>query len=228
MKEGPVGGHFFHVNVETQICEKGLNMMRLPLEISFRNIRKSEAVEALIREKAEDLKKLHENIISCRVAVEAPQQNQRSGRTYRVRVTLTVPPGHELVVSRDPSGGDLHEALTSVIRDAFEATRRQLQKLTEKQRGKAKIHPEPELMGMVVRLFCEEGYGFLRALDGREMYFHRNAVLHDDFDRLEVGTGVRFDERIGEEGPQASTVQIVNKPGSHSGAGERAVEPPLG
>lgn len=222
-----MGGHFFHVNVETRIREKGGNM-RLPLEISFRNIRKSEAVEALIRGKADDLKRMHENIISCRVAVEAPQQHQRSGRAYRVRVTLTVPPGHELVVSRDPSGGELHDELTSVIRDAFEAARRQLQKLAEKQRERIKTHPEQELMGMVVRLFREEGYGFLRALDGREIYFHRNAVLHDAFDRLEVGTSVRFDERIGEKGPQASTVQIVNNPGGHSGAGERAVAPPPG
>jgi cold shock CspA family protein len=203
--------------------------MRLPLEISFRNILKTEAVEALIRRKADDLKRMHENIISCRVVVEAPQQHQRSGRAYRVRVTLTVPPGHELVVSRDPSGGELHEELTSVIRDAFEAARRQLQKLAEKQRGRVKTHPEQELMAIVVRLFREQGYGFLRALDGREIYFHRNAVLNDDFDRLEVGTGVRFDEGLGEEGPQASTVQILDKPGGHvSGAGERVVEPPLG
>jgi cold shock CspA family protein len=203
--------------------------MRLPLEISFRNIRRTEAVEALIREKADDLKTMHESIMSCRVAVEAPQQHQRSGRAYRVRITLTVPPGHELVVSRDPSGGDLHEELTSVIRDGFEAARRQLQKLAEKQRGKVKTHPEQEVMGMVVRLFREKGYGFLKALDGREIYFHRNAVRHDDFDRLEVGTGVRFDEGLGEEGPQASTVQIVDKPGGHfSGADERMVEPPLG
>jgi len=38
--------------------------------------------------------------------------------------------------------------------------------------------------------------------------------LNDDFDRLEIGTGVRFVEEPGEEGPQASTVQIVDKPGS--------------
>jgi cold shock CspA family protein len=133
------------------------------------------------------------------------------------------------VVSRDPSGGDLHEELTSVIRDAFEAARRQLQKVAEKQRGRVKTHPEQELMGLVVRLFREQGYGFLRALDGREIYFHRNAVLNDDFDRLEVGTGVRFDEGLGEAGPQASTVQIVDKPGGHvAGAGERVVEPPPG
>ncbi len=82
---------------------------------------------------------------------------------------------------------------------------------------------------MVVRLFREEGYGFLRALDGREIYFHRNAVLNDDFDRLVVGAGVRFDEGLGEEGPQASTVQIVDKPGGHvSGVGDGVVEPPPG
>jgi cold shock CspA family protein/ribosome-associated translation inhibitor RaiA len=203
--------------------------MNVPLEISFRNVRKTEAVESLIREKADDLKRMHQNIISCRVALEAPQQHQRSGRAYRVRVTLTVPQGHELVVSRDPGGGDLHDELTSVIRDAFEATRRQLQKLAERQRGRVKSHLEQEAMGLVVRLFREAGYGFLKTLDGREIYFHRNAVLHNDFDRLQVGTGVRFGEGLGEEGPQASTVQIVDKPGGHvSGDSDRAFEPPMG
>jgi cold shock CspA family protein len=38
-------------------------------------------------------------------------------------------------------------------------------------------------------------------------------VLHDDFERLSVGTEVRFNPQQGEQGPQASSVQIVAKPG---------------
>jgi len=63
--------------------------------------------------------------------------------------------------------------------------------------------------GIVEKLF-DEGYGFLRALDDdRQVYFHRNSVLHDDFERLAIGTEVRFTPREGDDGPQASSVQVV-------------------
>jgi cold shock CspA family protein len=62
---------------------------------------------------------------------------------------------------------------------------------------------------LVSQLFKAEGYGFIRTPEGRELYFHRNSVLHDEFDRLQVGTGVRFEEELGEDGPQATTVQII-------------------
>ena len=55
-------------------------------------------------------------------------------------------------------------------------------------------------------------------------------ALNDDFDRLEPGTGVRYVEEAGAKGPQASTVQIVDKPGvkTPKAEGESPVEPPLG
>jgi cold shock CspA family protein len=46
------------------------------------------------------------------------------------------------------------------------------------------------------------------------VYFHRNSVLHGDFDRLSVGTEVRFSPEDGENGPQASSVQVVGKSAS--------------
>ncbi|MFN2646410.1 MAG: cold-shock protein, partial [Burkholderiales bacterium] len=70
-----------------------------------------------------------------------------------------------------------------------------------------------EPRGLVEKLFAEEGYGFIRTLeDNRQLYFHRNSVLHDDFGRLTVGTEVRFAPEEGEEGPQASSVQVLSKP----------------
>jgi hypothetical protein len=54
-------------------------------------------------------------------------------------------------------------------------------------------------------------------------------VLHDAFERLAVGTEVRFEEAEGDKGPQASTVQIVNKPGIRlPAAGPAGVMPPRG
>jgi cold shock CspA family protein len=70
-------------------------------------------------------------------------------------------------------------------------------------------------------LFPGEGYGFLRTPSGEEHYFHRNSVLHDDFARLAIGTEVRFAPELGDAGPQASSVQIVNKPGARESAETR-------
>jgi cold shock CspA family protein len=188
--------------------------MRVPLGITFRGVEKSEGIESLIREKASKLDKLTDSLISCQVAVEKPQKHQRTGNPFRVRINLRVPPGNEIVVKRESSGGDLHDGLTKVIREAFDAAHRNLQDFLEKRRGEVKAHPQQEAMAFVSKVFREEGYGFILSVDGREFYFHKNSVLNDGFDRLRIGTGVRFVETAGEEGPQASTVQIVDKPGS--------------
>ena len=52
---------------------------------------------------------------------------------------------------------------------------------------------------MVSRLYPE--FGFLRAGDGREIDFHRNAVLADGWNRLDLGARVAFAEELGDEGP---------------------------
>lgn len=202
--------------------------MKVPLEITFRGVEKSDFLEELIRQKAAALERVCDHVISCRVAVEAPQQHQRGGRPFRVRITLNVPPGHEVAVRREASEGSIHDELPAVIRNAFDAARRKLKRLTEKKRGEVKTHPvHEESMAMVVRLFREDGYGFLKTLDGRDLYFHQNSVLQNDFDRLEIGTGVRYEEEEGEDGPQASTVQIIDKPGARVSA-QSPVSPPLG
>ena len=59
----------------------------------------------------------------------------------------------------------------------------------------------------------EEGYGFLKTGDGREIYFHRNSVLDDAFARLKPGARVAFSEEMGDKGPQASTVKLLGKQG---------------
>ena len=189
--------------------------MRVPLEITFRDAVKSDDIVQLIEEKAAGLDKLCDNLISCRIAVEKPHVDKRSGKSYRVRITLRLPPGRELVVKREPQDGSVPETLTTVIREAFDTARRRLVKFVEQQQGAIKSHPQQQNIAYVTRIFKDKGFGFAKTLEGREIYFHRNSVLHEDFNRLDIGTGVRYVAVDGDDGPQASTVQIVDKPGAN-------------
>jgi cold shock CspA family protein/ribosome-associated translation inhibitor RaiA len=189
--------------------------MQVPLEISFKGIVNTTEIENLIRSKVAKLERVCSYITSCRVAVEKRQEHQRVGNPYRVRIDMTVPPGHELVVRREPTEGDMHDPLEVVVRGAFDAAARRLQKLAELQQGEVKTHPEQKAMAIVHRLFPDDGYGFLRTTDTQEeIYFHRNSVLRNHFDRLKVGMGVRYTAEVGEKGLQATTVQVVDTPGT--------------
>jgi ribosomal subunit interface protein len=179
--------------------------MQLPLQITARDVSLSEAAQADIRAKAENLETYYNGIIGCRVVVEGPVRHHRKG-PFTVRIDLSVP-GAELVVDRQAD-----EDLYVAIRDAFDAARRRLEDYARRQRGEVKSREEPP-RGRVSRLFPAEDYGFLETPDGREIYFHRHSVLHPGFDRLAVGTEVRFAEESGEKGPQATTVAIVGIPG---------------
>jgi ribosome-associated translation inhibitor RaiA len=109
--------------------------MQVPLEISYRDVEKTPALENLINESISDLESYYNNIISCRIAIEKPNSMVSTGNPYRVRISLRVPPGHELVVTKDQGDSDPDEPLGAVIRDAFGAAERQLKDLNEKQKN---------------------------------------------------------------------------------------------
>ena len=108
--------------------------MKTPLQITLRGIDHSEALENHIRDKADKLEILNEQIISCRVLVELPHQHKHQGKSYNVRIDIGVP-GKEIVVNRDS-----HEDVYVALRDGFDAAKRQLEDFTRKQRGDVKHH----------------------------------------------------------------------------------------
>jgi cold shock CspA family protein/ribosome-associated translation inhibitor RaiA len=183
--------------------------MQIPLEILFRNMDPSPTVEAAIRERAEKLDRFADQIMSCRVTVEAPHKHSAKGKQYHVVVDMRVP-GGELVVSRDPGRQQAHEDVYVAVRDAFNAARRQLQNYVRVRRGKVKAHEAPP-HGRVLTLIPERDFGRIQTPDGREIYFHRNSVLNADFDSLSPGVAVRFDEEAGDQGPQATSVHVIGK-----------------
>ena len=206
--------------------------METPLQITFRNMPRSDAIEENVREKAAKLDGLFGGITSCRVIVEAPHRHHYKGKAYVVRIDMAVPSG-ELVVNRapkrleaakahskependlaehhEPSKHAAHEDVYVAIRDAFNAAGRKLQTYARRRRGEKKIHERPPV-ARVAKLFPTDDYGFLETRDGRELYFHKNSVVNRGFERLEIGSEVLFAEELGDKGPQASTVRPVGR-----------------
>ena len=65
--------------------------MEIPLKITFRDMPPSKAIENTIRERAAKLESLHDGITACRVNLEAPHRHHHKGKSYVVRIDITVP-----------------------------------------------------------------------------------------------------------------------------------------
>jgi cold shock CspA family protein/ribosome-associated translation inhibitor RaiA len=184
--------------------------MHSPLQITFRNLPPSDAVEAKVRQQFEKLAALCDRIQSCRVVVDAPHQHQYKGNLYQVTIDISVP-NEKIVVNREPSAHQAHENCYVAVRDAFSAARRQVKAYVERHRNHVKTHQVPP-HGRIVELYPDEGYGFIAPPDGGDaIYFHANSLLNGDAENLQIGDEVRFAVEQGQKGPQASTVQVIGK-----------------
>jgi cold shock CspA family protein len=202
-------------------------MTLIPIQVTFRGVPPSDALESDVGERVAWLEQFHPGVIRCRVLVEQPHRHRHDGRHFHVRIELTVPGGPPIVVSHERS---LHGRLKDIekeahhkadeiegveryaavaVRQAFDAARRRLEDFAREQRGTVKTHEVPS-HGEVAALSAADGFGFIQAGENR-IYFDRASVLGDAFDQLAIGTPVAFVEEQGEKGPQASTVRVLGK-----------------
>lgn len=175
--------------------------MRVPLQISFLGMDRSDAIEAVIHGKVDQLERLCAEIIACRVVVEVLQKHRHQGRPIGVRIDLTLP-GQELVVNRV-----MHEDAYVALRDGFDDMKRQLEDAVRLRRGDEKLHPH-QFHGEVVRLNDEDGFGFIRTPDGEEYYFSRENLAGARFEQIDIGTAVQFIVELAAQGPQAKRVSV--------------------
>lgn len=181
--------------------------MDVPPEVAFRGLEPTDALKARILEGIEDLEEVYDRLVSCRVMVEDTTAARHSGKLYRVRLEISVP-NQTVVVDRTPKQADDVRDVYQAVKHAFDIARRKLDELKHKQRRDVKTTELPP-HGRVIKLFRGDTgtrYGFVLSGDGREIYFHENAVVDAEYDDLEVGTEVQYTERRGDEGPQASAV----------------------
>lgn len=185
--------------------------MQIPLKIAFEGgLTGSDALRSRIERESARLERFSDRITACRVVVRGRSGRHRQGGLYDVRIHIVLPGHEDIVVDRNPPADHAHEDPFVSIRDAFNAARRRLQDHERREAGQVKSHAPPP-HGWIARVSRADNFGFIRTSDGREIYFHRNALLDGDFDSLQTGAGVTFMEEEGEKGAQASTVHVLGK-----------------
>jgi ribosome-associated translation inhibitor RaiA len=131
--------------------------MRLPVQITWRDMAPSTAVGTKIREEAAKLEEFYNRITNCRVTIEIPRRYQNGKYQFHVRIDLTMP-GSEIAVNHEPTlhsslqrlGGEErakdqelsgpHKDIYVAIRNAFKVARRKLREYSHRQNGTVKHH----------------------------------------------------------------------------------------
>ena len=184
--------------------------MQTPIEIDFQGMDAMPAVRASIEKHVAQLEQRFGRVTACRIVLKGPGGHHQTGGLYEVNIRLALPNGREVNVARTAQADERHADLPFAINDAFKRARRVLQDHVRRLQGHVKQHEE-QPVGTVMRLDDTGEFGFLKAVDGHEVYFHRNSVLDGAFSRLAVGSHVSFVEEVGDKGPQASTVKLLGK-----------------
>jgi ribosome-associated translation inhibitor RaiA len=107
--------------------------MRKSLQITFRHLDRSPALEARIRELAQRLGKFSAHITGCHVAIESPHRHRHQGNLFEVRIDVNVP-GKDITIRHSHALSHAHEDPYIALRDAFRAAVRKLQDYEQKRR----------------------------------------------------------------------------------------------
>jgi ribosome-associated translation inhibitor RaiA len=136
--------------------------MKLPVQITFRNMQSYETIEAIIRKRVEKLETYYDQIMGCRVLIEVPNRHQFRGRHRHIRIDLTVPDA-EIVINHEPNlhskqkqiETEVHtkslelqvdyKDINVAIREAFEVAGRRLQNYARRRRLDIKEHSKPRV-----------------------------------------------------------------------------------
>ena len=152
--------------------------METIVHLTTRGVSLAPEEEQLVQAEVERLRQFYGGLVACTVVVSVVNR-WPDGRpsAYSFRLALEVA-GGELAVTRQAK-----PTFREALEDAFAAAQRELQDYARRQRGDTKHHATG-LRGHVRRLLAYEGYWFITADDGRQIYFSRNAVPDGGFDKL--------------------------------------------
>jgi hypothetical protein len=188
-----------------------------PPRVAWLGIEPSERMAALVTRHAQAIARHHPRLIGLDVALAAPQKRRVSGRGFEARLRAEVP-GPDVTVSRSVRQGEADADLELAVNRAFAALERRLREQgREMGREEVKHHP-PVVHGEVVEIEPELGYGYLRADDGREVYFQADSLVEGRWEHIGTGDRLRFREMEGEKGSFAVDVAVMARTPSGGGA----------
>jgi len=134
---GRRGAPFDNEAVLSDLTAEEYRIVTIPVKITFRHMESSVAVETRVQELANHLGVFSDRIQTCRVVVDSPHRHHHQGKVFAVKVQLELP-GEDVVVDMERPQRDGHDDVYVVLRDAFDAAKRQLQQRMSSLRGDEK------------------------------------------------------------------------------------------
>ena len=64
--------------------------------------------------------------------------------------------------------------------------------------------------GKVKKLIRDKGFGFIKDVDGRQVFFHKSTILDNRFDSLIEDQLVEFEVEKSDKGPRAFNVKVLD------------------
>jgi ribosome-associated translation inhibitor RaiA len=108
--------------------------MQAPVDITFRGMAPSPAIEAAVATWAARLDHIYDRVQHCHVWIDLPHRHRRRGAQFQVKISVAIPDAEAVVSHHEDT--DVYLALG----DAFVAARRQLQDHVQIRRGEIKHH----------------------------------------------------------------------------------------
>ena len=176
----------------------------MELQVEARNVEIRKVWQDKIDEEKTRLERHHAGFVHhLRVTIESTSSHREGG--YEVRLVASIP-NDTVVVKRKG------EKVKTLVVDAFNTMSLQLKEQQRKKRQSFKVQTEAASTiseGVVKNIFPFESYGFIVTPQGREIYFHENALKDISLGQLAEGDGVKFGEAEGDKGPCASWVKLA-------------------
>ncbi|MDD5758350.1 MAG: HPF/RaiA family ribosome-associated protein [Desulfobulbaceae bacterium] len=177
----------------------------MELQVEGRNVEIRKSWQEKIEEEKVRLDRHHPGLVlNLRVTIAGTAHHKEGGHELQLVAAV---PNDTVVVKRKG------ENVKALLCDAFDTMGLQLKELQRKRRQSVKIVDAAQdgavVEGVVKKLMPHESYGFIAGPDGREVYFHENALKDLKMDQLTEGDLVKFCESDGDKGPCASWVRSV-------------------
>ncbi len=175
----------------------------MELQVEGRNLEIRKSWQDKIETEKERLSRHHPALIhSLRITIADTKHHKEGG--YELQVVATVP-SDTVVVKRK---GD---QIRTMLGEAFDTLGLLLKELQRKRRQTIKASADgvqtANNEGVVKKVVPYESYGFIATNDGREVYFHENALKDMKMNQITEGDVVKFGEAEGDKGPCAAWVR---------------------
>jgi ribosomal subunit interface protein len=102
-------------------------MMKPAVDVLYRDLESSPALNEIISKKLEKLNRYSDQIIHSRVVLDTPHNHKHKGKQFRASIEIDIK-GHPIAIAQD------NESIHLAVRDAFISAERKVKQITARKR----------------------------------------------------------------------------------------------